>query len=41
MNDRSDILFEHLKNFAPLNDKDITESKPLWKARKIAKGDFF
>ncbi len=36
-----DIIFTHLKNFAPLNDKDITDSQPFWKARKMNKGDFF
>lgn len=41
MTDRSDIIFEHLKSFAPLNDKDVSDSKPFWKARKIARGDYF
>ncbi|RYU90852.1 Crp/Fnr family transcriptional regulator [Mucilaginibacter terrigena] len=41
MNDRNDIAFKHLRNFAPLNDKDISDSQPFWKARKINKGDFF
>ncbi|MFD0793603.1 Crp/Fnr family transcriptional regulator [Mucilaginibacter litoreus] len=41
MTDRSDLLFRHLRDFAPLNDKDINDSRLLWKARKINKGDFF
>jgi CRP-like cAMP-binding protein len=41
MTDRKDIVFQHLRDFAPLNDKDITDSEPFWKARKINKGDFF
>jgi CRP-like cAMP-binding protein len=41
MTDRNDIVFQHLRNFAPLNDKDISDSQPFWKARKINKGDFF
>jgi CRP-like cAMP-binding protein len=40
MTDRQDI-FQHLSDFAPLNDKDIIDSKPFWKARKMGKGDFF
>jgi CRP-like cAMP-binding protein len=35
------MLTEHLKNFAQLNDKDIHDSQPFWKARKMKKGDFF
>jgi len=41
MTDKTDIIFQHLRNFAPLNDKDISDSKPFWKARKMNKGDFF
>jgi CRP-like cAMP-binding protein len=41
MTDKTDIIFQHLRNFAPLNDKDINDSKPFWKARKMNKGDFF
>jgi CRP-like cAMP-binding protein len=41
MADRNDIIAEHLRNFAALNDKDISESRQFWKARKINKGDFF
>jgi CRP-like cAMP-binding protein len=41
MTDRNDIIFQHLRDFAPLNDKDIIDSQPFWKGRKINKGDFF
>ncbi|WP_025141919.1 Crp/Fnr family transcriptional regulator [Pedobacter jeongneungensis] len=41
MNNKNEILTRHLQNFAPLTDRDITESLPFWKPRKIAKGDFF
>jgi CRP-like cAMP-binding protein len=41
MTDRQDIIFQHIRDFAPLNDKDIIDSKPFWKARKMNKGDFF
>ena len=41
MTDKNDIVFQHLRNFAPLNDKDVSDSQPFWKARKINKGDFF
>jgi len=41
MTDKTDIIFQHLRDFAPLNDKDISDSKPFWKARKMNKGDFF
>jgi CRP-like cAMP-binding protein len=41
MIDRTDKIFQYLRDFAPLNDKDISDSKPFWKARKINKGDFF
>ncbi|GAA4325813.1 Crp/Fnr family transcriptional regulator [Mucilaginibacter gynuensis] len=41
MTDRNEILMQHLRDFAPLNEKDITDSQLLWKARRIAKGDFF
>jgi len=36
-----DILSEHLRNLAPLNEKDIRDSQPFWKGRKIKKGDYF
>jgi len=41
MTDTNDIIFQHLRDFAPLNDKDISDSRPFWKARKMNKGDFF
>ncbi|OOQ56556.1 Crp/Fnr family transcriptional regulator [Mucilaginibacter pedocola] len=41
MSDRNEALAQHLKTFAPLNDKDISEAQPYWKPRKIHKGDFF
>src|SRR6201996_604363 len=41
MTDKNDIVFQQLKNFAPLTDKDIADSRPFWKARKMNKGDFF
>jgi CRP-like cAMP-binding protein len=41
MTDRNDIVFQHLRDFAPLTDKDISDSQPFWKARKINKGDYF
>jgi CRP-like cAMP-binding protein len=41
MTDKTDILFQYLKNFAPLTDKDISDGQPFWKTRKIKKGDFF
>jgi CRP-like cAMP-binding protein len=41
MTNKNNILFEHLKNFASLNDKDIRDSQPFWKARKMNKGDYF
>ncbi|WP_293303987.1 Crp/Fnr family transcriptional regulator [Pedobacter sp. UBA5917] len=41
MDNKNEILTRHLKNFASLTDQDITESLPLWKPRKIAKGDYF
>lgn len=41
MTDKNDIVFQYLRNFASLSDKDISDSQPFWKARKINKGDFF
>jgi len=41
MTDKNDTLFQYLQNFAPLSDKDLADSRPFWKARKISKGDFF
>ena len=41
MPDKKEIIYQHLRNFAALADKDIEESEPFWKPRKINKGDFF
>jgi len=41
MDNKNEILSRHLKNFAGLTDKDISESLAFWKSRKINKGDFF
>ncbi|TSJ44108.1 Crp/Fnr family transcriptional regulator [Mucilaginibacter corticis] len=41
MIDKNEILTKYLKEFAPLTDKDLSDSQPFWKARKINKGDFF
>ena len=41
MTDKEDIISQYLKQFAALNDDDISRSRPFWKARKINKGDFF
>lgn len=41
MSDKNNVLSQHLTNFAPLTDKDISDSQPFWKARKMKKGDFF
>ncbi|MDN5286447.1 MAG: cAMP-binding domain of or a regulatory subunit of cAMP-dependent protein kinase [Mucilaginibacter sp.] len=41
MTDKNDIIFQHLRNFAPLTDKDVSDSEPFWKARKMNRGDFF
>ena len=41
MTDRNEMLTEHLKDFAQLNDRDIQDSQPFWKAKKMKKGDFF
>jgi CRP-like cAMP-binding protein len=41
MDNKNETLSRHLKNFAALTDKDINESLPFWKFRKISKGDFF
>ncbi|CAM4000593.1 cAMP-binding domain of CRP or a regulatory subunit of cAMP-dependent protein kinases [Pedobacter westerhofensis] len=40
MTDTENIVSKHLKNFAQLNDKDISDSKTFWKSRRIRKGDF-
>ena len=41
MTDKNNILSQYLRDFAPLNDKDISDSQPFWKARKMKKGDYF
>ena len=41
MTAKNDIIFQHLKNFASLNDNDVAVSAPFWKSRKMTKGDFF
>jgi CRP-like cAMP-binding protein len=41
MSYKNDIILQHLKDFAQLDDKDISDSQQFWKARKMNKGDFF
>jgi CRP-like cAMP-binding protein len=41
MSENFEILNQHLANFAALNNKDIIDSQPFWRTKKIAKGDFF
>lgn len=41
MKDKNEVLYQHLKNFAALTDKDIGECSTLWKLRKMNKGDYF
>jgi len=41
MNENHEILNTHLINFAALTEKDIADSRPLWKPRKLKKGEFF
>jgi len=41
MNENHKELTEVLKNFAGLTDNDIATGLPLWRTRKISKGDFF
>jgi len=41
MIEKNRVLFQHLKDFAPLNDNDISDSLTFWKIRKMNKGDFF
>lgn len=41
MNEKQVALAEVLKNFAALTDNDIAVGLPLWRTKKIAKGDFF
>jgi CRP-like cAMP-binding protein len=40
MSKHFEILKNHLSNFFALSDNDIAESRPLWKSRKVRKGDF-
>ncbi|HMI03716.1 MAG TPA: hypothetical protein VK541_14630 [Pedobacter sp.] len=37
MTDKNEIIANHLRKFAALTDKDITEGQELWKPRKIRK----
>jgi CRP-like cAMP-binding protein len=39
--EKNEILQAYLGTFAALTEKDINESLPFWKPRKINKGDFF
>ncbi|WP_419700455.1 Crp/Fnr family transcriptional regulator [Mucilaginibacter sp. NFX135] len=39
--DPHEILKAHLTSFSDLTEKDIADSRPFWKPRKIKKGDFF
>ncbi|HEY8929902.1 MAG TPA: Crp/Fnr family transcriptional regulator [Mucilaginibacter sp.] len=41
MSEYHETLEAHLTDFAALTEKDIADSKPFWKPRKIKKGDFF
>ena len=41
MSSREEILDKALREFAGLNEKDIAKSLPLWRSRKMGKGDFF
>ena len=41
MNEKQVVLAEVLKNFAALTDNDIAVGLPLWRTKKITKGDFF
>jgi CRP-like cAMP-binding protein len=41
MSEQNDLLHAHLTSFAQLTEKDLAESKGLWKSRKVKKGDFF
>jgi CRP-like cAMP-binding protein len=39
--DKNEILHAYLGTFAALTEKDIDESLPFWKAKKMNKGEFF
>ncbi|QXV66116.1 Crp/Fnr family transcriptional regulator [Mucilaginibacter sp. 21P] len=41
MSEHHSMLEKYLAGFAPLTEKDISDSLPFWKPRKIKKGDFF
>jgi CRP-like cAMP-binding protein len=41
MSEYHEILKAYLTTFAALTEKDIADSRSLWKSRKIKKGDFF
>lgn len=41
MNDKNEIIAQHLRNFAAMTDKDIADGQTFWKPRSIKKGDFF
>ena len=41
MSEHHEILGTHLTNFAALTEKDIVDSRPFWKSRKLKKGEFF
>lgn len=41
MSEHFETLKTHLSNFGALSDKEIVESQPFWKPRKVSKGDFF
>jgi CRP-like cAMP-binding protein len=41
MKEKQQMLIEMLRDFGQLSETDIAESLPLWKTRKIKKGDFF
>lgn len=41
MNDKNEIVAQHLRNFAAMTDKDIADGQTFWKPRSIKKGDFF
>jgi CRP-like cAMP-binding protein len=41
MSENHEILNTHLVTFAGLTEKDIADSRPFWKARKMKKGEFF
>lgn len=41
MSENHEILNTHLINFAALTEKDLADSRPFWKVRKMKKGEFF